>query len=158
MNVRPGKKLIIALALLLAAPFLVWTIAPIEAEGETIRVISSSVTSEFPEGFRFRLEVSGDNEITSVAVRLRAGQRQRGAYDYLEFEEAEVVDSELLWRTNTTARWIPPGTIITYHFEIEDSEGGLLETEPQEFVYMEPPVRMGRGLEGPCSRGLPRAR
>ena len=151
MNVKPGKRFLIVLALLLAAPFLVWTIAPIEAEGETIRVISSSVTSEFPEGFRFRLEVSGDNEITSVAVRLRAGQRQRGAYDYLEFEEAEVVDSELLWRTNTTARWIPPGTIITYHFEIEDSVGGLLETEPQEFVYMDLRFEWEELLEGPVA-------
>ena len=151
MNVKQGKIFIIALALLFGAPLLVSTNAPTEADGETIRVVSSSVTSEFPEGFRFRAEVSGDNEITSVAVRLTAGQRERGAYDYLLFDEAELVDSELLWRTNTTARWIPPGTIITYHFEIEDSQGGLLETEPQEFIYMDLRFDWEEVSEGPVA-------
>ena len=108
------------------------------AEGGDVEVISSSVTSEFPTGMRFKLETTSQNEITSIALRFRIGQSARGIYQDLEFEAEQVVDSELFWRTNTSPRYIPPGTIITYNFEIEDAEGARLETEPQQFVYMDP--------------------
>ena len=123
---------------LVVLPFLLllgWSVTPSYGDGDPLRVVSSSVTSEFPEGIRFRLEVAGENEITSVAVRFRTGQQAIGAYDYLEFDGGTVVDSELFWRTNTLTRYIPPGTIITYNFEIEDAEGGRLDTAPQEFIY-----------------------
>ncbi|MCH7746045.1 MAG: hypothetical protein IIC84_08235 [Chloroflexi bacterium] len=130
-----GRKLIKALIPMSAALLLLLSFATAQAEGETIRVLSSSVTSEFPEGIRFKVEASGDNEITSIAVRFKTGTQSRGSYDYLDLERGQIVNSELLWRTNTGARYIPPGTIITYNFEIEDSEGGRFDTEPETFVY-----------------------
>ncbi len=41
----------------------------------------------------------------------------------------------MFWRTNSGARYIPPGTIITYNFEVEDVDGNRLDTEPEEFIY-----------------------
>ena len=135
MRLRSRKHLIGALTPLLAVPLLLWSAGAAQAEGETIRVVSSSVTSEFPEGIRFKLEASGDNEISSVAVRFRIGRRTTGSYDYLELEAGRLVDSELFWRTNTAARYIPPGTVVTYNFEIEDSEGTRLITEQEQLIY-----------------------
>ena len=135
MNGGLGKHIIRALASMLAVPFLVWTASPTHADDGDIRLVSSSATSEFPEGFRFRVEATGESDITSIAVRFRIGQQSTGVYEYLDFEKAVAVDSELFWRTNTIARYVPPGTIITYSFEIEDSEEGRLDTEPQEFIY-----------------------
>ena len=132
---KSGRKFIKALIPMSAALLLLLSFATAQAEGETIRVLSSSVTSEFPEGIRFKVEASGDNEITSIAVRFKTGTQSRGSYDYLDLERGQIVNSELLWRTNTGARYIPPGTIITYNFEIEDSEGGRFDTEPETFVY-----------------------
>ena len=129
------------LAVLLPATLLLLSVSPVRAQAEAIEVLSSSVTSEFPEGFRIKVEARGENEITSMAVRLRIGQQTRGAYDYLNgpedavFESGVLVNGELFWRTDTGARYIPPGTIITYNFEIEDSEGTRLETEKEEFIY-----------------------
>ena len=115
-----------------------------------IEVISTSIISEFPEAFRIKLEAQGKYNITSIAIRLRIGQRKSGAYNYLcqageqidvsrwiceDLIQGKNVSGELLWRTNTAARYIPPGTIITYHFEIEDSTGTILETSPEEFIY-----------------------
>ena len=117
------------------APILLWSTGAASADEGSIRVLSTSIATEFPEGFRVKAEVSGDNEITSIALRFRVGQRTRGAYEYMEFEVGQLVDSELFWRTNTSARYIPPGTIITYNLEIEDSEGGRFDTEEQEFIY-----------------------
>ena len=130
-----GKHFLSALAILPAALLFGWSGTPLYGEEHSLRVVSSSVTSEFPEGFRFRLEVAGESEISTIAVRFRTGQQAIGAYDYLAFEKGTLVDSELFWRTNTVARYIPPGTIITYNFEIEDAEGTNLNTEPQEFIY-----------------------
>ena len=129
------KNLARVLTLLMAAPLLLWAAASTSADGGTIRLISSSVTSEFPEGLRYKVNVSGENEITSIAVRFRIGQQTRGAFEYLEHDPGLEIESELFWRTNTGARYIPPGTIIYYNFEIEDSEGARLDTEPQEFIY-----------------------
>ncbi|MBI4299456.1 MAG: hypothetical protein HY666_06825 [Chloroflexi bacterium] len=38
-------------------------------------------------------------------------------------------------RTDTVERYIPPGTLITYFFRIEDAAGQRLDTQPQAFVY-----------------------
>ena len=102
-----------------------------------IEVLSISVSSEFPDGMRFKAQIQSDNDIDSIAVRFRIGQQTRGSYEYLDFVQAELVDSELFWRTNTSARYIPPGTIITFNLEIEDSEGNRLDTERQEFIYFD---------------------
>ena len=79
MTTHLRKNVYRTLAILFSALALLWTAGQVQAEGETIRVISSSVTSEFPEGVRFRLEASSDSEITSIAVRFRAGQQTYGS-------------------------------------------------------------------------------
>ena len=131
----PTRYTTIALLLLAACLLLVWPGATAGADEGSIQVVSTSVANEFPDGFRFMVEADSDTEITSVAVRLRIGRQTRGAYEYLDFEEGRLVDAELLWRTDTRARYIPPGTAITYRFEIEDSEGNRVTTDPKEFVY-----------------------
>ena len=127
-----------ALAAVIAVAALAAFGAGARAQDGGIRVLSSEVTSEFPVGIRFRVSLESDNDIDAVSVRFQTGTEPRKSYDYLDLEEtAEVVDGELLWRTNTTAKFIPPGTLITYNFEIEDTEGNLLETEPEGFVYVD---------------------
>lgn len=109
--------------------------APAFAAAGVINVTSSNVVSEFPEGMRFSIEVESENEIDEIAVKFRSGTQEREVYGYMEFDSAKVVDSELFWRTNTAGRYIPPGTIIYYYFEIRDVNDGLLVTDIAEFIY-----------------------
>ena len=119
-----------------AAGLLLLTSGAVEAQSVGIEVVSSGVTSEFPLGMRFYLEARADNPIEEIAVRFRVGEQTRGEYNYLEIEQTgQLVDSELLFRTNTSARYIPPGTIVRYNFEIVDTEGNRLDTEQEEFIY-----------------------
>ena len=115
------------------------------------RLVSSSVTSEFPDGIRFKVKVAGDEEIASLAVRFRIGQATTGSYDYLDDETAALDDFELFWRTNSTSRYIPPGTIITYNFEIEGVGGSRVDTEPQQFIYKDVRFDWSEVTEGPVT-------
>ena len=108
---------------------------PASAHSDGITVASSSVVSEFPEGMRFSIEAESDHEIEEIAVKFRSGTQEREVYGYMEFDSAKAVDAELFWRTNTSGRYIPPGTIIYYYFEISDAEGNELVTDTAEFIY-----------------------
>ena len=123
----------------------------VSAAPEPITLVSAGVESEFPEGMRFSVQVSGQNPIEEVAVRVRVGQQAREVYDYMEVEKATLVDSELFWRTNSLPRYIPPGTIITYYFEIGDDSGNTLETEPAEFIYYDARFTWEEVEDGPVA-------
>ena len=123
------------LILILAACAALASAPPAFAHADSITVSSSNVVSEFPEGMRFSIEVESDHEIEEIAVKFRAGTQEREVYGYMEFDSAKVLDSELFWRTNTAGRYIPPGTIIYYYFEIRDAEGNELVTDTAEFIY-----------------------
>ena len=120
---------------LLALPLLLLMGGTSSGEDHSIRILSSSATSEFPMGMRFTLEATGDSPIESMKVTYNVGLQSISVYDYLKFESGEIVDGDLLVRTNTSAKYIPPGSIVTYRFEIEDSEGEKLVTEPRQFVF-----------------------
>ena len=152
----------VPLVVIFGLALLPWTSPAVYADSGSIKITAAGVTSEFPTGIRIRVEATGDNELTSVAVRLRIGQRTSGSYDYLcqmgsfasleegvcnPLETGKLVDGELFWRTDTFGRFIPPGTIITYNFEVEDSTGARLETDQEEFIYRDVRALRGKPLE-----------
>jgi hypothetical protein len=114
-------------------------------------VLSATAVSEFPNGIRFSATAVGEHEITSMAVRFRIGLQTRGVYEYLDYVTADINDGELFWRTITSAGYIPPETIITYSYEIEDSAGNLLATEEQELIYADARFDWERLAEGPVT-------
>jgi len=127
---------------LLPAVFLLMSVFAAQSLAQTgsgdIELLSSGVTSKFQEGIRFDAEVRSSAEIEEIAVRFRIGQRDVGAYEYLEPEEqtgGESVRASVFYRTNTSARYIAPGTIITYSFEVTDVDGNRLDTEESEYIY-----------------------
>ena len=133
-----GRYVLAAIAAAVVFAFSLGGTADADVSG-AVTVRSSSLTSEFPEGFRVRLTASSDQDIESVAIRVRIGRHTRTGYDYLETtRRGGSLEGELLWRTNTSASYIPPGTIITYSFEFEDTDGRRYETENAEFVYHDP--------------------
>lgn len=117
---------------LLVAMFLV----PWKAHAQTtIKLVSSSVTSEFPDGIRFKAEASSSQPITEIRVNITKGVSSISSYDYLQFDKGPDVKGELLFRTDTSARYMPPGTPVKYYFEIQDAAGNKLTTETQTFIY-----------------------
>ena len=112
-------------------------------------ILSSNIISEFPNGFRISTESESNENISSIAINLRIGQRNRGVYEYMCAYTNEAyskwncnplisnkqVKSELFWRTNTRDRYIPPGTNIRYSFQIKTTSGNILDTSEKTFIY-----------------------
>ena len=131
-------RYIISLAVAAAA---LLPVGAVSAEGDLPELESHIITSEFPEGFRIEATASSEkHDVTGVAIRLKIGQQTTGVYNYLDESEGAATEDggktfNLFWNTNSGQRYIPPGTIITYNFEVEDSAGNRLETEPLPFIY-----------------------
>lgn len=123
------------MSVILAVTLFVIDSEPSSAQSPNIEILSSKIVSEFPSGFQIEASVKSEFNIKSIAIRLRIGQQTRGAYEYLDFEEGKNVEAGLFWRTSTSARYIPPGTIITYNLEITDINNERLDTQQEQFIY-----------------------
>lgn len=108
-------------------------------DGPGIRVLRESVASELPEGIRFEVEVESNSPITDVLVRFTVRGRKASQYDYLDVQQqvSKRAEAELFFQTDTPQRYIPPGSVIEYRFEITDENGKVLETEPDELVLLD---------------------
>ena len=139
MNFR-ARYAAVAVLLIAGCALLLPFAASARANSGSIAVLAESVAGEFPDGIRFDLRLTSEADIQEIAARLRIGQRTFGEYEYLDLEQPESdgsISASLFFRTDTAARYIPPGTIIEYNFEIEDVDGGRLDTDVQEFVYQD---------------------
>ena len=106
----------------------------VSASSGDIEISSHGSVSEFPEGIRFSIEVYSEDIIEEIALRMRIGQQKSGVYQYFEFEPEKKVVSELFWKTNTSSKYIPPGTILEYTLEVTDLAGNTKETETSQIV------------------------
>ena len=122
------------------------------ADEGPIIVHSTEVSSGFPEGILFKLSAESESEIESVSVMFKAAvPRAAEVLAYLEHDAAPLVDGELFWRTNTSARYIPPGSLLQVRFEIKDAAGNVFQTEPVDFVYQDPRFTWEEISEGPVT-------
>jgi len=103
----------------------------------TVTVISSSVESQFPDGMTFKLDVESELRIDDVRVIFEIGDRGSMQYAYLELDQTNrpLVNGELFRRTNSRDRYIPPGTMLKYWFEITTENGSTTLTEAEHFRF-----------------------
>ena len=115
--------------------FFQWQVETVEAMGSDIEIESFSAKSEFPEGIRFEIVASSTKPVNEIAVNFRIGQQVSGVYEYLEFYTGPKVKGILFWKTNTGAKYIPPGTIVEYSFTVSNESGDVINSENYYLVY-----------------------
>ena len=114
----------------LAAPWLA------SADEGDVKVLAATAESSFPDGIVFRVAAESPGIIDEVRVFFKkAEQGARSAYRSFEFEPGESVEGETMVSTSGAGGYFPPGTKITYHFEVRDKAGGVVRTDETEFVY-----------------------
>ena len=131
-----------------------------------INVKSSLITSEFPKGIWLDIEVVSESKITEISSRLKIGQTKGTTYNYLCLNEQnknseswrckDIVPSKnikatLFWRTDTSGKYIPQGTLIEISFEIKDEKGNVLITPTTNFAYLDPNFKWEDISEGPVT-------
>ena len=125
------------LALVMLALTLVLSASPLALADEgDIEVVEATAESQFPEGILFRLAATSEDVVDEVRVFIKkADESGRSSYRTIEVEPGESVSGETLLPVAGSADYFPPGTKISYHFEIRDKAGGVVKTEETDFIY-----------------------
>ena len=95
----------------------------------------------FPDGLRFFAEVESDVPIDDIRVRYTVGDRPTTQYNYLDLPEGPpartLVNGEFIHRISNSQSYIPPGAIVNFSFEIYDEDGGVFETETEQYLMLD---------------------
>ena len=139
------------LALALLGPLL-GGVESSHAQGQGITVTTLEAVSEFPKGIRFRLEVESLSPITEAALRFTVSdQPVQRSYPLDIASPIARLQTEVLVRTDTYERYIPPGTDIRYFLEVKAQGGQALTTEPRQFTYLDARFEWKEEREGKVS-------
>jgi len=126
------KKILLALTLILASAM---GALPAAAQETPIQVLDQSLESHFPDDLTFHLLVQSDaGNIVEASLHLQIGWEETELVVNSEpFTPAPKVELSAVW--DTFAETAPPFTAITYHWEVVDSSGERLSTEPAHTEY-----------------------
>ena len=104
-----------------------------------VRVISAGAESMFPDGLRFFAEVESDVPVEDIRVRYTVGDRPTTQYNYLDLPRnpGTLVNGEYIHRISNSQSYIPPGAVVNFSFEIYDEDGGVYETETEEYLVLD---------------------
>ena len=106
------------------------------ADAGDIEITVATAESNFPEGIVFRVDAESQGVIDEVRVFIKkADQSGRSSYRSIDVEPGENVSGETLLPSGTGGDFFPPGTKISYYFEVRDKAGGVVQTEERDFVY-----------------------
>ena len=131
--------LVLGLALAAAAGVGAWLGSPAEADGGNIQVTQIGAETKYPDLIRFFVTATSPDEIDEIRVFFRkTGKVTARAYRHVEVEPGYTVTGEAFLATGFGADYIPPGTEITYFFEVRDGAGAVLQTPEQKVVYNNP--------------------
>ena len=114
----------------------IWTVPSAHGDEGEIQVVEAGAQNQFPNSIRFFVTALSTDEIEEVRVFFRTtGRVTAGAYQELDFEADKLVSASTILPTGGGVNYIPPGTEITYHFEIWDASGAVHRTPRQKIVY-----------------------
>jgi len=150
LNLARIMLLFICLAIYL--PFGFHPSSAVFASSENITVVSgvrieSQVETQFPQGIRFRFDILGPTEIVSLTLRYKVVGSPISQYLRHDVEPGNLVSAVFFLRTDTAARYIPPGAGLEYSLDIEGNSGNILHTPPQRLLLLDPNFQWNR-LDG----------
>ena len=130
-----NRSRLAVLALALAMAVLAGSSLVLADEG-TIEVSQATAESRFPDGIVFRVAAESEGIIDEIRVFIKkADQSGRISYRSVEVEPGESVTGETLLPASSSGDYFPPGTKISYYFEVRDKADGVVRTEETDFVY-----------------------
>ena len=136
---QPNSSLIasqraILLAFLLALIVVLIPVSNVSAAPGDIEVVTTSEDVAFPGSVDLSVTAEGDADIVDVRLFYRTVGNRVWAYAYPDFVPSNRVTASLNL-TGEVSTYLPPGTEVEYYYEITDSQGNVLRTEPTVVEY-----------------------
>ncbi len=112
-------------------------LAPTAARAQIAPTVTDGgVENRFPEGMVFRVSASSDSEIQQLRLRYNVLPDGTAAIGDADFQRGKSVSGVFELAGNNPPRiYLPPGTVIQYHWEATDAEGDVGRSPPASIVY-----------------------
>jgi len=108
----------------------------ISAEQSIIK--NDSAKSLIPKGIEFSIDLLSIESIEDIQVKFKVKGRKSFQYEYLDLDNFTANEPlKYFFSTQQAARYIPPGSKITYFFEIFFKDGTSYTTERKEHVFLD---------------------
>ena len=114
---------------------------------ESIRVLSTSASIDFPDELVLKLEAESDSRIERIRVDYQIGGQTVRTYGYPKFTPSNRVSADFVIETDG-ARYLPSGADITYSYTIENASGRTVKTDTLSLEYKDPSKEWERVEEG----------
>lgn len=122
-----------ALVVLAAVSAIVASGLPRGADANVGPTVTGSVQNNFPDGMTFSVHAEGPAQITKVRLYYKILPDGTDAIAQPVFTPSTSVDGNDA--IGGSKVYLPPGTVVDYHWEATDAEGNTVQTEPQSFFY-----------------------
>jgi Peptidase MA superfamily len=126
------RALAAAITLLLAAGLVLPSPATTSAQSAPT-LTDNGVTNTFPNGMVIAVTAESDSPIENIKLRYKALPDGAATKDEPEFDPATSVAASV--ELGGASLYLPPGTVIEYHWEATDADGDESRTETQRFFY-----------------------
>ena len=136
---------------LLGALLIVLIPAPnVSAAGGEIQIVSTSEDIDFPGRVNLSVTAKGDADIVGVRLLYRIVGNRVWSYAYPNFVSASQITASLNLAGEASA-YMPPGTEVEYYYEISDSQGNAIRTEPTVVAYEDTRFNWAETVVGPLT-------
>ena len=136
---------------LLGALLIVLIPAPnVSAAGGEIQIVSTSEDIDFPGRVNLSVTAKGDADIVGVRLLYRTVGNRVWSYAYPNFVSASQITASLNLAGEASA-YMPPGTEVEYYYEISDSQGNAIRTEPTVVEYEDTRFNWAETVVGPLT-------
>ena len=120
--------------MVLAAVFaIVVSVSPRGAGADAGPTVTASVQNNFPDGMTFSVHAEGPAKITKVRLYYKILPDGTDAIAQPDFTPSTTVDASSL--IGGAKVYLPPGTVIDYHWEATDAAGNTAQSATQSFFY-----------------------
>ena len=138
LNIGTGSFRLLLFGFLLVTSSGLYLLIDVGAQADegNIKVVEVGAENRYPQGIRFFVTASSPDQIDEIRLFFKkTGRVTASAYRALEFDPGALVNADSLLSTSGGQNYMPPGTEITYSFEIRDQAGSVHRTPELKVVY-----------------------
>ncbi len=112
------------------------SLSPPTLSAQPLTVTDDGVENRFPDEIVFRVSAESDHPIEDIRLRYTILPDGTTASGVAEFDPAPSVSTDFTLAANEPPRiYLPPGTRIDYHWEVEDAAGNTAASPEASLVY-----------------------